>query len=100
MLTPLVDFRDVTQPLTEAALSASASTTTTPLGSANVPDGIRPQPGQGRYARLRGFLPFQRLFTATEEGTVQDLSSEEGLESQPRDIEANERTALLRTTSS
>lgn len=91
------DYRDVTQPLTEAALSASASTITTPLGSANaaaeagLPTGLR-----GRFARLRGYFPFGRSAGGLEEGVVTGNETIEGREIEHRiEEEPDERTSLL-----
>ena len=95
-LTPSL-HRDVTQPLTEAALSASASTMTTPLGSANAAPEIAARAGlRGRYARLRGYLPFGRMFGGLEEGVVTGNEGEDGRELAHRiEEEPTERTSLL-----
>jgi hypothetical protein len=89
--------RDVTQPLTDAALSASASTITTPLGSANNAVEAGLQAGlRGRYARLRGYLPFGRFFGGLEEGVVTGNETVEGRELEHRiEEEPDEGTSLL-----
>jgi hypothetical protein len=87
----------VTQPLTDAALSASASTVTTPLGSASNAVEAGLQAGlRARYARLRGYLPFGRLFGGLEEGVVTGNETVDGRELEHQiDEEPDERTSLL-----
>ena len=70
---------------------------TTPLGSANaVPEIPAQAVFRGRYARLRGYLPFGRMFGGLEEGVVTGHESVEGREIAHRiEEEPTERTSLL-----
>jgi hypothetical protein len=70
---------------------------TTPLGSANAAPESTAQAGlRGRYARLRGYLPFGRMFGGLEEGVVTGNESGEGGEiAHGIEGEPTERTSLL-----
>jgi hypothetical protein len=70
---------------------------TTPLGSANAVPEMAAQAGlRGRYARLRGYLPFGRMFGGLEEGVVTGNEGQEGRElAHPTEEEPTERTSLL-----